>query len=223
MTLTLDDQDALTNGWFGYGNWNSPYWFVGMEPGGDEGVANFLRWDQLGRGELLDIFAHHETHPLDWFSDVSGTQSTWAKLIRLLLAYKGIEPTRAATLNYQRAHLGRLNDETALLELSALAAAHTRIDVQRTLNRAKRIQVIRQRLTEMRPEFVVFYSTKPVYAEAWSQIAGTPLLEGQPVIVDTTAFLMSYHPQYKRGKVYWVELAQRLRNLRGGSSGPTAA
>ncbi len=210
---TMYDADALANGWFGYGNWNAPYWFVGMEPGGEEGESNFARWAQLGRGELLDIVAHHESHPLDWFSDASATQSTWAKLIWLLLAFKGLDPSRAATLDYQRKRLGRVHDETALLELSAFAAPHAQSDVPRNRNREQRIEIIRQRLHDRRPHFVVFYSTKPAYAKAWSQIAEASLCEGKPVMIGGTAFLMSYHPQYKRGKAYWIELGQRLRRL----------
>ena len=214
VALATADQDALTSGWYGYGSWKAPYWFIGMEPGGDQGEANFAHWDRLGRAELLDIQAHHEGHVLDWFSESSATQSTWAKLIWLLLAYKGVEPTRDATLRYQRDRLGRCDGETALLELSALAASHMGVAVSRSLNRVHRIETIRERLRAHEPSLVVFYSTRPEYADAWARIAGARLSEGRPVRMGPTAFLMAYHPQYKRSKAYWLELAERLHAVR---------
>jgi len=31
-----DDAREMARSWFGYGRWSAPYWFVGMEPGGDD-------------------------------------------------------------------------------------------------------------------------------------------------------------------------------------------
>jgi len=43
------DQTELAHNWYGYGRWNAPYWFVGIEPGGDELDACVHMWRTLGK------------------------------------------------------------------------------------------------------------------------------------------------------------------------------
>jgi hypothetical protein len=182
-----------------------------MEPGGDELEECVRLWLRLGKSELVDIAAHHEEHSKDWFSERSRSQPTWMKLIWLLLAYKGIEPTRDATLAYQRAHLGRANDETVLLEISALPAKHNGVPVARELYREERALLIRERMLQHQPSFVVFYTPGPSYAPTWNLIAGRTLVREEPVDVDGTTCLMTYHTNYKRDRAYWIGMGQKLR------------
>ena len=75
------DALAMARGWFGYGSWDAKYWFVGMEPGGDDLDVSVRMWRALGSTELVDIAAHHEPGSYDWFSATSKTQQTWRALI----------------------------------------------------------------------------------------------------------------------------------------------
>lgn len=73
---TMFDDHLLTefmNKFYGYGNFATPYWFIGMEEGGGdsfEEVAQRLTvWKQRGRRELEDVADYHMalgiTHPFD--------------------------------------------------------------------------------------------------------------------------------------------------------------
>jgi len=217
-----DEQRALALGWYGYGRWEAPYWFVGIEPGGDELDACVRMWNALGRHELLDIAAHHEEHGVDWFGKAATkTQATWQKLMWLLMYYQGLEPTASAVLDYQKTRLGRANEETALPELSALPAWSTGIPRPRMLFREERVARIRERLLAHQPEFAVFYSPDNGrgrrYVDAWNAITGTTLVRDEPVLVGRTACVMTYHPNGKWAKTYWKSIAEALRQLPRGA------
>src|SRR5581483_2105840 len=95
-----DAKDRAARSWFGYGEWSAPFWFIGMEPGGDDDHASYESWERLGGGSLIDCKAHHDdsnahqgsriTHWHD--AGVPPIQGTWGPLIRALLAYKS-DPT----------------------------------------------------------------------------------------------------------------------------------
>ena len=209
-----DNRLSFATGWLGYGSWAAPYWFVGMEPGEDDDEANFAIWSEADRPQLLDITAHLPGQVGDWFSPDSRIQSTWAKLIWALLSYKGLEATAEATRGYQQNHLGRSKGETALLELSPFSARSSTVKAPRTIARENRIITIRQQLAAKKPDFVVFYSVSPEYKLAWEEIAGSELPEGQPVLLESTACVRTYHPNYKWDKAYWVDIGRRLREAR---------
>jgi hypothetical protein len=214
-----DDQCALAKGWYGYGRWNAPYWFVGIEPGGDELEACVRMWNALGRAELVDIAVHQEEHGTDWFGpSVTKAQATWQKLIWLLMYYQGREPDASTVLAYQKTRLGRATEEAALLELSALPAYSTAIARPRMLFRAERVNLIRERLLHHQPEFAVFYSPdngkERRYRDAWDAITGHTLVRDVPVLVGHTVCVMTYHPNGKWSKDYWRGIADTLRRVR---------
>jgi hypothetical protein len=218
-----ESERALAKGWYGYGRWGAPYWFVGIEPGGDELDACVRMWDALECAELLDIAAHHEEHGTDWFGEgVTRTQPTWQKLIWLLMHYQDREPHASAVLEYQKKRLGRADEETALIELSALPAYSTTIARPRMLFRAERVNLIRKRLLHHQPEFAVFYSPdngkERRYVDAWNAITGHILVRDVPVLVGRTACVMTYHPNGKWSKDYWRGIAETLRGARASAA-----
>lgn len=220
--MLTEDQRAFARGWYGYGRWAAPYWFVGIEPGGNELAACVRMWRALGRRELVDIAAHHEEHGTDWFGPaVTNTQPTWQKLIWLLMYYQGRYPDAGAVLQYQKTRLGRADGDTALLELSAIPAKNTAVARPRMLFREERVAVIRERLLQHRPEFVVFYSPDNArdrrYVAAWNAIVGTPLTRDVPVMVGPTACVMTYHPNGAWSKAYWESVGVALRRARTGT------
>ena len=125
---------------FGYGRYESDYWFIGMEEGGGNSIEEveqrLARWVELGASELIDNYNFHKT--LDSFKSRNGnvrrasyseyfegaikTQPTWRKLIRILLNIEnpdrvyGNEDIR----HYQAFNWGQLNSNNCLLDIFPL-------------------------------------------------------------------------------------------------------
>lgn len=109
---------------FGYGSLRAPYWFVGLEEGGEAATiaARVEQWKQLGAGTLVDLYEMHKRLPggLQWFSEHPRIQPTWSKLIRIVLLAENRDADTESLRTYQRDRLGRADGETALLELMPL-------------------------------------------------------------------------------------------------------
>ena len=117
--------------WFGYGRWGAPFWFVGKEPGGTDEPEQYASWLRLGGSELIDCRAHdldcaESEDSMMWHGRGGRLQPTWRPLIALLLAYQGAsEYDKDAVWRYQDERWGSATGETALVELSAVAAPST--------------------------------------------------------------------------------------------------
>jgi hypothetical protein len=201
----LDDVllQAYMDHFYGYGDYAAPYWFVGMEEGGDSArMAGVLpNWEKLGRPELFGMKG--------WLPKI---QRTWGGLIRVLFAAQGITPDRAAILHYQQKHLAHTDGETCLLELMPLPApstAHWGYDKLSDLSALKtreqyrteiaprRIAGLRERIARHRPPVVVFYSK--TYWWYWHQVAGVPFAPDPATGValadnGATLFVIMPHP-----------------------------
>src|SRR6266496_6574065 len=116
---------------YGYGTYAAPFWFIGMEEGGDKtpeaNAARLDSWFLRGRLEIADLYKyHHDITAPRFFTAHPPVQSTWGKLIRILLAAKGRQPIVADDLRfYQRDYLGRSTGDTCLLELLPLPSPST--------------------------------------------------------------------------------------------------
>ena len=170
----MNDPKALAaRTWFGYGRWDAPYWFIGMEPGGTDDHASYEEWIRLGGTELIDCRAHHfGTKFPKWHGGHRPpTQPTWRRLIQLLLGYEGKPADLDAVSIYQRDSWGAVNGDAALLEVSALHAKNLATSVNRNAHREQRIGLLRERLETNRPKFVVFYGLG--YGSIYEKIANT--------------------------------------------------
>jgi hypothetical protein len=164
LTEAHNPKDLAAREWFGYGRWNAPYWFVGMEPGGGDSPASYEAWRQLGGAELIDCRQHHlNSNFVKWHAETPPTQSTWRRLIQLLLGYEGKPADLNAVRRYQRDEWGSCDGQTTLLELSALHARSAGTKVARKSHRDQRLALLRDRFVEHRPEFVVFYGITYAY------------------------------------------------------------
>lgn len=135
----FDDQllDAFAHTFYGYGNYNGAYWFIGIEERGNlfqDVEKRLLVWDSRGRSELDDVALFHkaigygslfEKQPNK--PDTPRLQPTWNKLIRILLSAAGrvSDNEDAAELTklvreYQQTKLGRTQEESCLIELFPL-------------------------------------------------------------------------------------------------------
>ncbi len=207
-----DARDDAARRWFGYGRWDAPYWFVGMEPGGTDDNTSYDVWRALGGTELIDCQKHHLCSGYTrWHgNDRPPTQSTWRRLIQALLAFKG-EPTDMDTVSrYQRNSFGSEHGETAVIELSALHAPNLQADVDRIVHRDARVEDLRRRIETYQPRFSIFYGT--TYRYEYARVAGAFGADGTAQLKDTLCVLVP-HPTAPAGPApaYWVALGRAIR------------
>ncbi len=217
------DNELLSDymkGFWGYGTINADYWFVGMEEGGgddfEEINSRLLQWDKRGRNAIEDIYDYHmDINIHKWFKNKAPLQPTWNRLIRVLLAYKGITPEREMVRSYQIEQLGRSNGEVCLLELLPLPSPttshwlydkHSNIpflssrEAYKQKIGADRVKQITLLIKKHKPKFVMFYGIGYL-DDWWTKIAQTKL---NPKILhnkkayfgklDNTAIVASQHP-----------------------------
>jgi hypothetical protein len=212
-------EDMAARMWFGYGRWDAPFWFIGMEPGGVDDHASYKTWMQLGGAELIDCRQHHlASNCLHWHDgDRPRTQATWRRLIQLLLGYKEMPADLDAVSIYQRDRWGTLSGEAASLNLSALHATNLGTPVNRIAHREERISTLRARLDENTPIFVVFYGTG--YIKEYEKIIGRQFNGAGYAWHRSTLCLLVRHPtgqgnspEMKRGDC-WIRKGQEIRSL----------
>ncbi len=118
----FDDEllEKIVNTFYGYGNYQANYWFIGMEEaGGDfKDINNRINiWSNRGKQELEDLAEYHIAIGYgEMFQLGAAIQPTWNKLIRTVLSTKGTESINKEDVRkYQINLLGRKNQETCLL------------------------------------------------------------------------------------------------------------
>ena len=195
MTGSLDDHllQQFMHTFYGYGNYDAPFWFVGMEEGGRDTVPYINRrlrlWAERGKRELEDLAEWHLAEgPHRHFTGRPPLQPTWNRLMRILLTAKGESPTISALRTYQKEKLGRTGGESCLVELFPLPAKstgswfygeHSRLPQLANRKRYRqalapqRVRHLRSRLLVHRPQHVIFYSTNARYRRWWQKIART--------------------------------------------------
>lgn len=215
----LNDQllEAFIHGFYGFGNYQAPYWFIGMEEGGGdtfEAIAKQLEvWNRWGRKELLDVaeFAR-EMDMTRWYGDSPKLQPTWKHLMRVALTAEGQPSDKEAMRQYQKSIWGTERGNSCLLELLPLPAPsiaswlYKDISTLPYLSSRKtyreyvvgsRIAHLRDRVNQHQPKAVVLYGTG--YDSYWKQIAGVDTWETSPEGVsfaknNSTLFMPSKHP-----------------------------
>lgn len=224
---------------YGYGNYLGDYWFIGMEEGGGNDCNDINKrlcaWDTLGQPELADLYQFHYligiTH---FFQPPVKLQTTWSKLIRLLLSAQGKFPISQDIRDYQIRLLGRIDGETCLLELLPLPSPSTNqwiyakcFDLPKLKSREEyknyclpyRISHLRQRISHHKPKLVVFYGFN--YLKHWQAIANVPLIHypslSPPIYIgcnNDTLFIVIKHP-VARGvpNTYFEQVGKIARKL----------
>lgn len=196
----------------------------------DEGDNLLIRcqtWETLGGTELLDCAAHHRAFdhmkyhtrsgrmrvPIDGYSMRPPTQTTWRRLITLLLAFKDQRADNDAVGHYQCDEWGSRQGETCLAELSALAANSLSVERDRTAFRRERCKLLRTRLLENGPRFVVMYGLGA--RDSYEQIAGALFDSNGYVWADDTLCALVEHPVAIPGKpaAWWANKGTEIRTL----------
>lgn len=194
MMLDSNKLKTYIANYYGFGNWNSKIWFIGMEEGGGNSLEEVQRrlesWHS-NPNNLIDNKAHHQRIGLAQFFEKGTPQKTWWKLIRFKLSLeeklsgnhsKDIEMIR----DIQKNSWGRLTSDNALLDLFPLPSPgegdwlygtlkwtdidylQSRFSYKEKL-KEKRTQFIKDKIKTHRPKVVVFYSKD--YTRYWNEIA----------------------------------------------------
>lgn len=245
--------------WYGYGRWDAPFWFIGPEPGkGKREGENLLdrcnAWESLGAGDLIDCFEHHKAFGLtDWHDGTTRMarpvgdekfrpplQSTWRGLIQLLLAFKGDRNDNDMVGSYQRSRWGTTGPagETCVIEVSALA--DNRLSGNKHLKqtfqhlRQSRLQLIRARIVEHHPRFVILYGGGKAFLPFWQYLACGSFSK-ECFTIETIAgldagffcdgksvFVRAKHPASRHAKSppssYWTGVAEEIKSLKDSNT-----
>jgi len=126
----------------------------------------------------------------EFFTGKAKLQTTWNKLIRIVLSHQGVTPTTDEVRAYQRDKLGRLESETCLLELLPLPSpstnqwlygSHSMLPQLATRKRyrdyytPKRVEQLQAMIERYQPLYVIFYGLN--YMKWWKAIADTDFTE----------------------------------------------
>jgi hypothetical protein len=236
----LDDQvlaDYIHH-FYGYGSFRARYWFIGMEEGGGQSlaeVANRLDAWQRGRKTLEHLADFHRAIGVNqYFADQAVLQSTWKQLIRILLTADQQECTTESIRKYQRARLGTLDGDTCLLELLPLPSPGQNAFMYGKIANLPyikdkgtytkhctpfRISHIRDELTRRQPPVLIFYGLG--YRTYWEEIAQVTDWEGSPgqylyATKSQTLSVIVKHPvAYGASNAYYEEIGRFIRRERG--------
>ena len=135
---------------------------------------------------------------------------TWRALIRLLLVFQNGSTTREEVRAYQRSHWGMTKGETAVLELSSLAARNLRTERDRSTYLLQRVASLRSKIQEHKPKLVVTYGLG--HAEQWTAMAGMKIEPEKPWRRGETTLLLAPHPQTRgMSNADWETLGHACR------------
>lgn len=226
-------KNRIENFW-GYGNLDGNVWFIGMEEGCDhENPKLFSRFEETSGGEVFDIFDDmkgDEQHQ-KWFKEGAPTQSTYRKLIYLLISLEtGSEPKIEDIREYQAKRFGRKTEQHAALELMPLPCPSIRkkdwlygaskvegLGTRRDyLDRymEERIKRLKELAQEHRPRLVICYSM--TYLKRWQKITDVPfdeILTKKLLIAtegNTTFAIIPHSVARSMSNVDWKNIAEKL-------------
>jgi hypothetical protein len=180
---------------YGYGDINADFWFIGMEEGGGnsfEEVRNRLNiWEKMGRNQLENVKTYHDFLGFpEYFAEKPKAQSTWTKLIRVYLASQGDFPGHDQIKKLQRDEFGIPNSNVALLELLPLPSpstnkwiysSHSEIPYLKSRKKYRnhlaitRLNKIQKMIIENRPKAVILYGFS--YFEYWEILGNSGFMK----------------------------------------------
>lgn len=173
---------------WGYGNINSDYWFIGMEEGlGDDDDDFINRINNTFDKQVVDAVDGMcgVKDALKWFQGSIPLQNTWKILIRIKLIIDGIENVNVIDMkSYQKDKFARSTSDHCTLELMPLPSKSIskkdwfydkyKIGILKDRDyyleqvKPQRIKNLTVLLNKILPKVVIFYSFN--YLEDWKKI-----------------------------------------------------
>ena len=241
----LNDEtlERFIHDFYGYGNFSGDYWFIGLEQGGGNSVEEVqLRldtWQNNSGRALEDAASYHKAIGLGEFFDPQKTklQSTWARLIRVLLGIQGKtldETTVNQVKAYQRDKFLRQDGDTCSIELLPLPSpsmskciygTHSSLETLSTRAHYRsafaqhRAVAIKEKIELYCPKLVMFYGLHAEYVKWWQYIAGEDFTEVQisPEFnvsfaqSEQTTYVISRHPvAHGTTNEFWHKLGHKI-------------
>lgn len=241
----LDDGllEKFIHRFYGYGNYAAPFWFIGMEEGGgktpDEVAKRIEAWEGRGMRELEDVVDYSRAIGNgDWFEERPRLQTTWSKLIRILLAAQKKDVSTEIIRAYQRSQWARDQGEpweTCVVELLPLPSPSSTdwlysecSKLPFLLNRetyrnhmlSGRITHLKGRIEKHRPKVVVFYGR--AYRPHWENIAGAFGVDPNSGVLvarnAATLFVSLPHPAARLGNHYFDNVGRQISSMIPGTA-----
>lgn len=231
-------KDFMHN-FYGYGNYDSDLWFIGIEEGGGNDIGEVEKrlnvWKDRGSKELEDLFEYHMEIGIDkYFKKGPVKQKTWSKLIHLILSYHNRESGDNHIRGYQKDRLGRADGESCLMELLPLPSPGNNSwnydtfsnmemlkthEIYRDAIANHRVRNIRKKINEHRPRNVIFYAKDKKYINHWLDIIdlkGVPIEHAKESFIfikeNNTNYIITKHPTaYGVSNEHYAEIGRFLR------------
>lgn len=159
--ISANNASLGKNNFFGYGNFEGKYWFVGREENGDSSTPTYKNWNESD--EIMDLYEAQEHIESIWQEKLV---PTWKKLITLMLSYVLCEnESMSVKINdetirkIQKNYFGRKESQTCSLNLfpGSLQPGSKR-DKKSEEIIPYRIEKIKYMIEKFKPEFVIFYT-----------------------------------------------------------------
>jgi len=192
--------------WVGYGRWEAPYWFVGVEPAHDDDRATHETWRAAVLPALDAVRGEAIVDPL-WSTLQPPAERAYAEFSRLVLGFEDAPSGMRDIARDQRERLGHREGPTLLVDLPADPATRLRAPT------LARLTTLSRRMREHEPRFVVFYGT--AYRAAFQAIAGTTFDDTGYVRCGKSLCTLVRHPAARPAlpTAWWGAKGRQLRLL----------
>lgn len=185
--------EKMSRNFFGYGRWDAPYWFIGLEQGGSDNEKRAEVFKKLESNGLCDCKQfHHSIEEFRWHRDNPALQPTWSKLMLLLSAYTGSSHLKDNRREYQRDSWGSETGMTCVIDLCCVSSVKLSGQMQGKPFIAERTDEIIEKISDKRPELVVMYGLAA--NNYWDKIAKCELKPGKAEKIGSTNFVLVPSP-----------------------------
>jgi hypothetical protein len=217
----------------GFGDPSTPVWFVGLEQGGGEDLAELERrlvaWRDSGAGSFADLQEHCvRIGERRWHGAAPRIQPTLGKLVRLVLASQGQRIDPESVRRHQAEKFGSMPGGSVMAELMPLPSRNISQWIYSSLTdvpglesreaylrryRPVRLALLQRAIRDAAPRAVVFVGTSET--ETWSEVAGQSFVQGHGGAswceVGPTRFVVLTHPTaYGAKNAYFEEIGRAL-------------
>jgi hypothetical protein len=199
----------------GFGTPDAPLWFIGLEQGGGETLDELHRrltaWQDVGAPVFADFPEYcRQIGESRWHGPAARIQPTLGRIIRIVLASRGIEATPERIRRYQAEAFATAGGETMIGELmplpsrtvsdwiygaTGIPSLSTRTEYVRRFQ-PQRVALLREAINVAKPRAVIFLGITAL--ETWKLVAGLELVAGAGGALwgnsTHSRFVVSRHP-----------------------------